>query len=227
MTPKLGWVVAITALVLTTNAIPAPGNPRIEEQFGNIIYDQADGTRRQITNLHMDGQPTLSPDGKTIAFIRIEGQATTKGDPDFTALWVADGPTGNTKRLVGSNSSNDPKLNLQSIHSPTFSLDGHFVYVLADAWATSAAVHQVNIETGNERFVIDGNSDKVIRSGPYRGYLLVERHKYHPPPKVGSYNPVDVVRPDGHVEFTLPGTEVDDGADRVTPWLRQRGWEAW
>ena len=227
MMPRFGWVVTITVLVLTTKAISAPGGPRVEEQFGNIIYDQADGTQRQITNLHMDGQPTLSPDGKTIAFIRIEGQATMKGDPDFTALWVADGPSGNIKRLLGSNTNNDPKLNLQSIHSPTFSLDGHFVYVLADAWATSAAVHQVNIESGNDRFVIDGNTNKVIRSGQYRGYLLVARHKYHPPPRKGSYDPVDVVRPDGHVEFTVPGTEIDDGVDRVAPWLHQHGWDAW
>jgi Tol biopolymer transport system component len=102
MMPTLGWVVTITVLVLTTKAIPAPGGPRVEEKFGNIIYDQANGTERQITNLHMDGQPTLSPDGKTIAFIRIEGQATMKGDPDITALWVADGPSGNIKRLLGS-----------------------------------------------------------------------------------------------------------------------------
>jgi hypothetical protein len=111
--------------------------------------------------------------------------------------------------------NNDPKLNLQSLNHPNFSLDGHFIYVLADAWATSAAVHQVNVDTGIERFVIDGNSDAVVRTGPYRGYLLVSRHKYHPAPALGSYDPVDVVRPDGHVEFTVPGTENDDGQGHV------------
>jgi hypothetical protein len=224
---KTKGLVAIAFLVVTTGAYCASNKPSVEEQFGNILYDQGDGTQRQITDLHMDGQPALSPDGRTIAFIRIEREATEKGEPDITALWIADGPTGSVRRLLGPNSNADPKLGLQSIYRPSFSLDGHFVYVLVDAWATSNAVHQVKVESGAERFVIDGNSDKVIRTGPYRGYLLVMRHKYYTPPKMGSYDPVDVVRPDGHVEFTVPGTEIDDDPDRVALWLRQHGWDAW
>jgi hypothetical protein len=223
-------IAPLTILVLVASVTcgkGTPAGPSVEEQFGNVLYNQGNGIQRQITAAHTDGQPVLSPNGRTIAFIRIEGKSTTRGESDFMALWLADGPSGATRRLVGSSANNDPNLNLQSLNHPTFSLDGHFIYVLADAWATSAAVHQVDTDTGAERFVIDGNTDVVIRTGPYRGCLLVSRHKYHPAPAYGSYDPVDVVRPDGHVAFAVPGTENDDDLDHVAIWLRQHGWQAW
>jgi hypothetical protein len=47
------------------------------------------------------------------------------------------------------------------------------------------------------------------------------------PPLSSGYDPVDVVRPDGHVELTVPGTELDDGIDHLKSWLNQHGWAAW
>ena len=76
-----------------------------------------------------------------------------------------------------------------SFDGPVFSLDGGFVYVTANAWATSGAVHQVSLATGQERFVIDGGCDAVIRTGPWRGYLLVTRHMYYPAPRRARTTP--------------------------------------
>jgi len=47
---------------------------------------------------------------------------------------------------------------------------------VASAWATSPAVHQVSLATGQEHFVIDGGVMSLIRTGQYQGYLLVQRH---------------------------------------------------
>ena len=110
---------------------------------------------------------------------------------------------------------------------PISSLDGHFVYVSVAAWVTSNAVCQVNLATGRKRFVIDGSVSAVIRTGPYRGFLLVERHMYYGPPNYGSYDPVYVVRPDAKQLFPIPGSEADDGNDHVAPWLEAQGWQAW
>ena len=68
---------------------------------------------------------------------------------------------------------------------------------------------------------------KVIRTGPYRGYLLVQQHRYYERPEGGSYNPVFVIRPDGHKEFMVPGSGNDDGELAVEPWLAKRNWRAW
>lgn len=99
--------------------------------------------------------------------------------------------------------------------SGVFSLDGGYVYVNADAWTTSNAVHQIEVATGKRRFVIDGSVLALIRTGRYRGYLLVQRHMYYGPPNHGSYNPVYVIRPDAKEVFPVPGSDNDHGAKSV------------
>jgi hypothetical protein len=88
-------------------------------------------------------------------------------------------------------------------------------------------VHQVSLATGQEHFVIDGGVDKLIRTGPWRGDLLVTRHMYYPAPRDGSYDPTYVVQPDARKSFMVPGTDKDDNVDHVAAWLKANGWEAW
>lgn len=159
-----------------------------------------------------------------LAYITEEGKLSNS-DAASRTLWVSDFARP-PRKLLEPTASSDPKSNLLSLEHPVWSLDGGYVYVLADAWVTSSAVHQVNVKTGAERFVIDGNSLRVIRTGPYRGMLLVGRHKYHPAPQLGSYDPVDVVRPDGKVILTVPGSETDEGDPSVAHWLKAHGWSA-
>ena len=71
--------------------------------------------------------------------------------------------------------------------------------------------------------MIDGNSVSVIRNGPYRGYLLVSRHKYRDD---GAYDPTDLVRPDGKVVTTLPDCDDDEDGSCARSWLDAHGWGA-
>jgi hypothetical protein len=169
----------------------------------------------------------LSPDGHTVAFIHTDSPAANTSEDPQTSLWIGDGLTGQARALIGPHPSNDPAQDFASFSGPVFSLDGGFVYVTAMAWATSGAVHQVSVATGQEHFVIDGGVSAVIRTGPYRGYLLVGRHMYYPAPKEGSYDPTYVVRPDAKQTILVPGTDKDDGVDHVAPWLKAHGWVAW
>lgn len=77
------------------------------------------------------------------------------------------------------------------------------------------------------RFVRNGTALRVMRTGPYRGYLLIQVHRYDNRPSAGSYNPVLLVRPDGHGEFIVPGSENDDGDLAIDRWLARKGWRAW
>ncbi|HEY5071067.1 MAG TPA: hypothetical protein VII63_03460 [Caulobacteraceae bacterium] len=202
------------------------GAPSVSEQAGAIEYRDGAGVARSLARGAEFSEPVLSPDGRTVAFIRADSAAASDENPP-TSLWLADGPSGKLRRLLASRRSDDVKANLASFHHPLFSLDGHFIYVSADAWATSPAVHQVNVATGAERFVIDGGVVALIRTGPLRGYLLVRRHKYHPAPRYGSYDPIYVVRPDAKEMLVVPGTDLDDDKDHLAPWLQAKGWRAW
>lgn len=192
----------------------------ISERDGNIFCGDT-----QVTNLGTDSQPALAPDGHTVAFVRSIGQAASNIDAAPSELWLGDCNGMPARRLLASKTDKAPERNLASVNNPTFSLDGGFVYLMAQAWTTSDAVHQVRIADGREKFVIDGNSLSVLRTGPYRGYLLVQRHKYHD--GGGAYDPTVVVRPDGHAMLQVPGTEDDDSDEAVSRWLTDKGWQAW
>jgi len=216
--------VAWIAIALPAAAGPVP---QVAERFGNIVYTDGAGATRTLTTGGGFGEPVLAPDGKTAAFIHVDGPPPEGGDGNLTSLWVGDGATGQSHRLIGPHPATDVKENFDSFDGPKFSLDGGFVYVSASAWATSPAVHQVSLATGQEHFVIDGAVMSLIRTGQYRGYLLVQRHMYYAAPKAGSYNPVYVVRPDAKQSFIVPGSDKDDGAESVAAWLKAHGWQAW
>jgi hypothetical protein len=105
------------------------------------------------------------------------------------------------------------------------SLDGGFVYQRVCRWVTSDDIIQVRLSDGRRREVTPGNTLAVIRNGPWRGYLLVSKHKYRLGSAGGSYDAFWVVRPDGREMFAIPGT--DDGDEvQVREWLRSNGWSA-
>lgn len=222
--PCILVLAAALALSLMASAAGA-ATPRVAAIKGDIVFTAASGATQRLTRSGVDEDPVLAPDGRTVAFIRREPRTTQPLDRPPTSLWVADTVTGATRRLLGPQPSDDPERDLGSFGQPLFSLDGGLIYVAARAWVTSDAVHQVRLDTGATRFVIAGSPMSVIRTGPYRGHLLVNRHLYRKGPAGGSYNPTYVVRPDGKPLFAVPRSEIDDEDGRA--WLARKGWRAW
>lgn len=219
MRPKL-----LPLLLVLGSSGAAATPPAAYEQYGNIYYRAANGSVRQLTRDGNCGEPSLSPDQHTVAFIHKDTKPSSEGESGQTSLWIGDGVGGKIRRLLSSRPNDQPERNLTTFGNPVFSLDGGYVYIEADAWATSSAIHQVSLSTGQERFIVGGWLDGVLRNGPYRGYLVVGQHKYRPAPKFGSYNSDVVIRPDSKEILRVPGTEIDDGRDRLSPWLKMKGW---
>lgn len=211
----------VSAMILALAAAPALATT-VSDDGGNISCDS-----KAITATGQDHQPALSPDGHTIAFVRTIGQAPDAYTDTPSELWIGDCVTGESHRLLGSAPSDMPERNLASVNNPTFSLDGGFVYVLAQAWVTSDAIHQVNIKTGTEKFITGSNDLRVIRTGPYRGYLLVQPHMYRTGGEGGSYDPHYVYRPNGKWKMLVPGTDNEGETDLTAEWLAKHKWTAW
>lgn len=212
----------ILLLLLAISGVQPSSDLTASIMAGGI--DHAVASNAQSQNAGSGEDRAISPDGRTVAFVKVEA-----GSPDTdarTSVWIADRATGRTRRLLAHGPSPEPTRNLTGFEHPRFSLDGGFLYVNSDAWATSPAVHQVRLSTGKERFVIDGGLIGVLRNGPYRGYLLVGRHRYRTPSGSGSTNPVYVVRPDAQRIFMVPGSDKDDGEASLAAWLRTKGWFA-
>ena len=168
----------------------------------------------------------VSPDGRRAAMIVDTGVGLDDGTGG-QQLVIEDRRSGTKRRLLTSRYDGDSHRNLTNMTGPLFSLDGGFLYVsTSDAAPTSGAVHWIDLKTGAIRFVVGGTALAVIRTGPYRGYLLVQQHRYYDRPEGGSYNPVAAIRPDGQVALIVPGSEVDDGERAASPWLAKNGWRA-
>lgn len=196
--------------------------PAVAVTNGNITCDG-----KAITTGGQDSEPVLSPDGHTVAFIRATGPAADSYSAPPSELWTGDCTTGQTRKVFVGKAADTPERNLASVYSPAFSLDGGFVYVMSQAWVTSDAIHQIRLSDGREKFVTDGNSLSVIRNGPYRGYLLTQKHMYRKGGEGGSYDPTWVVRPDGKRIKMVPGTDNEGETDLTAEWLKRKGWTAW
>lgn len=140
-----------------------------------------------------------SPDHTQMAFLKATQDAAISagsGDSEANQLWVMDTKTHHSKLLVAAKDNSRVELVLGGLNNPVFSTNGRRIYFLSAAWAVSDAVHVVDIRTGRQHFVCDGNSVDIVPSGRYRGDLVVLKHKYHPNGG-GAYDAAWLVRPDG------------------------------
>ena len=220
-------LLAISLIVLPPAVQAAPHSAptaSVREDHGVIVY-RAGGRTRRLPGSGHDRMPALSPDGALVVFVREGVPAAGHEATIPTELWLRDIRSGAERRLLGETASEDPEKTQTGFNNPVFSNDGRTVYVLGHAWVTSDVVLAVDVKSGKARFVMGGNSVAVMRNGPYRGDLLVSRHKYHSGGQGGSYDPVDLVTPAGKTILTVPGSARDeDGA--VRRWLKRHGWRA-
>jgi WD40-like Beta Propeller Repeat len=189
-------------LLIVLAVLLLPANLAAQEvtvREGNLFYGaSAQAAPRQLTSTGLDRDPALSPDGRTIAFIRgTPGDSvdTVLGREEGTSLWIIGVDGRGARMLVRGRSSETPCQALAMLQSPRFSPDGRRIYVLSEAWATSWAVHAVEVSTGAERFIAPGNSLEVVPTGVYAGHLVVSQHRYFL--AGGSYDWYWLVTPEG------------------------------
>jgi hypothetical protein len=103
---------------------------------------------------------------------------------------------------LNSVGSENPERNLRGFSSLDLSPDGKILFVIASGWATSGAVHALDLLTGKERYICPGNDLMVVRKGKYIGDLAVEKHKYMV--AGGSEDSYWLVAPDGKEIGLLP-----------------------
>jgi len=120
-------------------------------------------------------QAAASADGRQTVFVR-----QLPGPPPATELWWSRAQGQPPQRLLQEKAHTDPKRTLAGFNNPVFAADGQSVYVMTQAWATSNAIHRIDLRTGRTRFVAAGNSVQVVPRGRWAGHLVVMQHKYAP-----------------------------------------------
>jgi len=192
--------ISLLAFLLSVSCVLSSAAQDVRVDGGNVVYLPAGGgAPRRLTSMGLDSFAVLSPDGRTVAFVRRKPGVMVEaasGPREATELWVANADGAGARRLVGSQAAESMERMLAGFTDPSFSPDGRRLYFLSSAWATSGAVHVVELATGAERYVCPGNSLEVVPRGEYAGHLVVEQHRYFVGGS-GSYDWLWLVTPEG------------------------------
>lgn len=179
----------------------------VEERDGNLYYRDGHAPERQLTHDGGNLQPALSPDGQWLAFRHtIIPPAVGEYGTATSELWLMRTDGSGKRRLTTVSPSDDPESDLSWVNHPVFSPDGGTLYFMARAWVTSNAIHALELASGKQRFLCDGNSLDVIAAGRLAGHLIVEKHKYWP--NGPSYDAKWLVSPQGREIRRLREAEV-------------------
>ena len=174
---------------------------KVSVENGNIYFSTDSNNVIQLTETSKDRSPILSSDEQTIVFIRKSNRKAyslgydilyTPEDIHADQLWII-GINDKKERMLVKDWNpdiDDPNGNLDVTTQLTkvisdiyddslqFSPNGKKVYFITYAWATSGAIHSVNIDGTNEHFIVAGNYLEVINRGILKGNLIVQQHRY-------------------------------------------------
>ncbi|MCW1926663.1 hypothetical protein OKA05_29210 [Luteolibacter arcticus] len=154
---------------------------KVEVKDGKIVLRTAAGVVRELTTSGRDAAPVLSPDGEWVVFVRaVPGRkiSTGSGEEDAAELWQVRADGKEPTLLVSPRDAEEVKDVVATFHGAQFSADGRLVYYMTPAWATSGAVRVVDTTNRKDRFLMAGNTLRVIHAGKYRDHLLVMQRRY-------------------------------------------------
>lgn len=154
---------------------------------GNIYLVQADRHTIQLTSSGKAYSPVLSPDKKTIAFIKTGTDIIPERCRNFAdtystygnQIWIIDIEHKKERLLVRNNFDCDKPMEM--IIAPrhlTFSLDSKTLYFLTNAWTTSNALHAVHITDAKQHYLLPANSLAIATDEEYKGNLILNQHRY-------------------------------------------------
>lgn len=154
---------------------------------GTIYFIHDNKQTIQLTSAGLAHSPVLSPDKKSIAFIKVgkdpipeqcrkfSGTNSTYGEQ----IWIIDIEHKKERLLVKNNFECTKPIEM--IIAPrylTFSPDSKTLYFLTYAWTTSKALHTVNIADAKQRYLLPANSLAVATDEEYKGNLILNQHRY-------------------------------------------------
>ncbi len=145
-----------------------------------------------------------APGGKTTYYIMAFAGTDADGSPNRR---IEVGLNGNTsfKVLLSPSVSAQPEHNLAGFSHLFLSPDAKTLYFEATAWATSNAVHALDVATAEERFVTNGHIACIVLSGEHQGDLIIGQHRYFV--QGGSHDDLYMFEPTGkEVGLVTQGT---------------------
>jgi hypothetical protein len=166
------------------------------------------GTIWVVLAMALTSGPLAADEMKLIVKDLSTGQLR-EGEQRQQELWIKDMDNGKEKRLVEPNQAKKPQDRIENILAPRFSQDKTHVYFQTSAFVTSAALHIVDLTSGEEHYVCSANGYFLPSEGPYSGKIIANQHRYFQ--GGGSYDHWFALNNDGS-EIKDLGPEFHPGA---------------
>lgn len=212
--------VTLLAMLWIPTAHAAAERASVAVVGGNVVLTTG-GKQLQLTSSGQDLDPAISPNGALVVFTRKLTTGATKTCDMAVAeqreLWVIGSDKSNEHKLLGAKENDDPKSTLCDFMSKQFTADGRKVLFETPAWATSGALHEYDLTTNRERYLVPSNGFHILTNcamREYRDHLVVSQHRYFV--FGGSYDWYWLFSPDGQRELGAIGenlNQLEDACD--------------
>lgn len=219
MTARMRIALIFLLLLCVGSAAAAPAERMsVAVVNGNVVLTVA-GKATQVTTSGRDLEPVVSPNGSLVVFTRkvpwmSSPPGCSMGTPEVRELWVIGTDKKGERKLLASKDADDPKVVLCDFMKKQFSSDGRRVMFETPAWATSGALHEYDLTTNRQRYVIPSNGFRILTDcamREYRDHLVVSQHRYFV--FGGSYDWYYLFSPDGKRELGAIGEDPGPLAD--------------
>lgn len=150
-----------------------------------------------------------APGGKLVYYIMAD--ESKKGTEDYEGgvqIVSKNLSSGQDEILLTSSPDADPKKTLYSFSNLKLSQDAKTLYFETAAWATSSAIHSLDISSHKSNYITNGGLVCVVGGGEYQGNLIVQQHRYFV--QGGSYDYLYLYDPKGKEVGVVSG----EGATR-------------
>jgi hypothetical protein len=154
-----------------------------EVRGGNVYYTDGGGHTIQVTTSGLDHDAALSPDGKTIIFVRDTSEPARFDEP------ANDRPTQRQIWTVGTEGTAGPRLVFSqpvvlkdwseyvSFSAPRLSPDNRFVYLLIPLSVTEGGLIRLDLKTKQTLLLTSALTFEVVGPGTFEGDLVVQIRK--------------------------------------------------
>lgn len=170
---------ALIILTLATGTTRA--GDRVQSTDGRIVIEDSAGHRTAITDTGLDSDPWLSPDGRTVVFIR-----QSPDDMFRTAVYAIALPSRTIRLLYAGPARYEGR---ESVYfgRPELNDSGDTLFLLSKEHATEGALIAIDLASSQVRLISDDVVGyDVVACPAYRGDLIllkraldILRHPYH------------------------------------------------
>lgn len=141
----------------------------VDTRDGNVFLTAPGGAKSQLTFDNRDLYPVISPDGLSVAFVRIadpENDATVEGD-----LICVTAIAGGRAPRCSSAQYQEGERPLGGFVKPAWTPDSRSVYFLADFSSNSEGLLRFDTATGKATFVSPASEFAIVKAGRWRGNI--------------------------------------------------------